>query len=79
LLTVGLFQNIKLRIKVSISNFLSERSLMLKKLTRMVLLPAVAAVLVACGGGGGPSADVQGLQNPSAFRLSETVSAVPPQ
>jgi hypothetical protein len=46
----------------------------------LVLMPAAAAVLVACGGGGGsPSADTQGLQNPSAFRLSETVSAVPPQ
>lgn len=53
---------------------------MFKQTLRLLLLPAVAAALVACGGGGGsPSAEVQGLQNPSAFRLSETVSAVPPQ
>ena len=44
-----------------------------------IALGAVAvALLTACGGGGGdPRAT--GLQNPSAFRLSETVSAVPPQ
>ncbi len=51
---------------------------MLKQTMRLLLLPAAAAVLVACGGGSGVT-EAQGLQNPSAFRLSETVSAVPPQ
>jgi hypothetical protein len=50
---------------------------MLKRTIRALLLPAAAAVLVACGGGG--NTEAQGLQNPSSFRLSETVSAVPPQ
>ena len=62
-----------------ISIFLPEEFFMLKHTMRLVLLPAAAAVLVACGGGGGVASEAQGLQNPSAFRLSETVSAVPPQ
>lgn len=49
---------------------------MFKQVIKLVLLPAAAAVLVACGGG---NTEAQGLQNPSSFRLSETVSAVPPQ
>ena len=52
---------------------------MFKKTIAWMLLPAADAVLVACGGGGGGSPEAQGLQNPSSFRLSETVSAVPPQ
>jgi hypothetical protein len=65
----------------------SGRLFMLKRTLRLVMLPAAAAVLVACGGGSttasndgsNPVQETQGLQNPSAFRLSETVSAVPPQ
>lgn len=56
---------------------------MFKQTIRWMLLPAAAAVLVACGGGsggGGVGAEEgKGLQNPSAFKLPESLSAVPPQ
>ena len=63
---------------IKLSAFIGDS--MLVKIT--IALGAVAvALLTACGGGGGGGGDplATGLQNPSAFRLSETVSAVPPQ
>ena len=50
---------------------------MLVKIT--IALGAVAVALLTACGGGGSDPLATGLQNPSAFRLSETVSAVPPQ
>jgi hypothetical protein len=56
---------------------------MLKKFFKLFLMTFTATVLVACGGGSSTvkavDAQAQSLQNPSAYRLSETVSAVPPQ
>jgi hypothetical protein len=49
---------------------------MFQKLTKLVLLPAVAAVLVACGGGGAPSAGTGGSSN---MAVPVVINAVPPQ
>lgn len=66
---------------------MTKGSFMFKQAMKWMLLPAAAAVLVACGGGGGGGGGVagggaeegKGLQNPSAFKLPESLSAVPPQ